>query len=414
MKIAKSRNAWIVISSGIILLFIKLIVDVLYFHNKISQSFYITSNYLSIFTFILVLIGLILILNIFKKIHKSEERKVTRLNRFKTIFNSSSDMIFVLDLDNNFIDVNEEACKMLGYSKTELMTMQFSDIKSSKYLNIIHLNKEKIRKLGQYIFESEHVTKDGKTIPVEINSKLINFNNNQYILCIARNISERKEVEKQILTAIIETEEKERSRFAKDLHDGLGPLLSTIKLYVNELSSDDIEKKEKKDFIKYTNELIDEAVSNTRNISNNLTPQIIADYGLIKSIESFCIKINAIHKLEINFKNSNIPDKLEKSIELTIFRIVIELINNTIKHANAKNIHLWLDYSNHKLILNYKDDGIGFDVNAALQKGSSGIGLVNIVNRVKSLKGTCDFSNKPNQGSSIKIKIDIENSTAQN
>jgi len=414
IKIAKSRNSWIVISVGFLLLLLKLLIDLLYFNKELSTEIYQASNFIAILVILCILTGLILIRNSFKNIHTSEARKVNRLNRYKNIFNSSSDMIFVLDSDNNFIDVNEEACRMLGYNKTELMTMRFSDIKSSKYLNIIHLNKDKIKEAGQYIFESEHVTKEGKIVPVEINAKIIDINKQQYILCIARNISERKEIEKQVLSAIIETEEKERSRFAKDLHDGLGPLLSTIKLYVNELSSDDIEKKEKEDFIKYTNELIDEAVSNTRNISNDLTPQIIDDYGLIKSIDSFCNKINAIHKLEIHFKHANIPEQLDKPIELSIFRIIIELINNTIKHANAQTIKLWLEYSNQKLILNFKDDGIGFDANEAIKKGSSGIGLVNIVNRVNSLKGSCDFLNKQGQGASIKIKIDIENTAAAN
>jgi signal transduction histidine kinase len=150
---------------------------------------------------------------------------------------------------------------------------------------------------------------------------------------------ERKISERRVLNAIIRTEERERKRFAKDMHDGIGPLLSTIKLYMNELISEDVEKKEKEESMDYINKLIDDALSGIRTISNNLTPRVIDEYGLVSAINEFCNSINKTHKLAIDFKS---PDKLNLSnhIEINLFRIINELINNTLRHADASKAHI--------------------------------------------------------------------------
>ncbi len=150
-----------------------------------------------------------------------------------------------------------------------------------------------------HIFETELLSSAGKLIPVEMSCRLIAIDDKPCITCVARNISERKELEKRVLIATIETEENERSRFAREIHDGLGPLLSTIKLYVNELETSDKEEREAN--TQYINQLIDEAVSSARNIANNITPKIITDYGLLRSLEEFCAGINATKLLHIRF-----------------------------------------------------------------------------------------------------------------
>ncbi len=132
--------------------------------------------------------------------------------RFQTIFDNSNDQIFVADFEDKFVEVNKTACETLAYSREEMFKMHFADIKSKKYLPTLNKNTEKIKKEGHYIFESEHITKEGKIIPVEISSRVVDFNDNKYILNIARDITERKEVERKILSTVIQTEERERER----------------------------------------------------------------------------------------------------------------------------------------------------------------------------------------------------------
>jgi len=322
-----------------------------------------------------------------------------------SFFNESKILCFIIDKNGNVASFNNIAKQIFSITETQKVKLE--------NINTIVNNKQFIKNLletfekGQKVFEFEINSNKKQIIPYEIYAKRITIDNNTYIACSAHTIINKNEVENKILSAVIETEEKERSRFAKDLHDGLGPLLSTIKLYVHELNSDDNTKNEKEEYINYIIELLDEAVTNTREISNNLTPQIISTYGLVKSIDSFKNKINATHKLEVSFTHKNIPNKLEKTIKLTLFRIITELINNSIKHASANNIFIDLFSENNILHLNYKDDGVGFNLNEALKKGSSGIGLINIINRIKSMSGNFYFNEQVKIGVDMQFSIEI-------
>jgi PAS domain S-box-containing protein len=327
--------------------------------------------------------------------------------RFKTLFDNTLDEIFVTDSEENIIEVNIAACKTLGYTREELLSLKMVEIKTPKFAPSVNYNRKMIYKEGKYTFETEHVTKSGEVIQVEMKSRLIEYGNEKLILSISRNMSERKALERKILSVVIQTEERERERFSKDMHDGLGPLLSTIKLYVNELVNEEVEKDEKQKMVQYTNELIDEAVTSTRNISNNLMPRDIHEFGLEKAVESFCNKVNTTQKINIIFNVSNIDRSLDKNVELILFRVISELINNTLKYAKAKNIVIRLDKEENKIHLHFSDDGIGFDVENIMNNKNTGMGLKNIISRIRSVNGNCNFVSNKNQGFKIDIEIDV-------
>ncbi len=328
-------------------------------------------------------------------------------DRFHKLFNSTGDDIFVTDINENIVEVNQASCNTLGYNRDELLKMKMIDLKTSKYAPLVSENRKIIFNQGLFTFESENVAKDGKIIPVEITSRLVEYNNEKLILSVARNIGNRKEIEREILSTVIRTEERERERFAKDMHDSVGPLLSTIKLYVNELRSSTLEEEERKDFVKITNEILDESITLIRTISNNLMPRVIHKYGLIKALESFCEKVNKTNKISINLSNSNFSDRLDQNLELILFRVITELITNTLKHANAKNIHVDLEKSSNKIIMNFKDDGIGFDIDKIMSSEHLGMGLKNIISRIKSINGDYNFISFPDNGFQIKVNIDL-------
>ncbi len=217
---------------------------------------------------------------------------------------------------------------------------------------------------------------------------------------------ERKRSERKVLSAIIRTEERERKRFAEDMHDGLGPLLSTIKLYVNELTSDDISSKEKNESINYINQLIDDAVNDIRTISNNLTPRVIHKYGLVTAIEDFCNNISRTQKLTIEFKKPSKKIELGKHMEINLYRIINELINNTLKHSEAGLVILSIALRKQKLLLNYMDNGIGFNYNRHLK--IKGEGLNNIITRVNSLDGKININSEEGKGFNASIEIPMK------
>jgi len=216
-----------------------------------------------------------------------------------------------------------------------------------------------------------------------------------------------KSVDRERLAAVIEAEEKERERLSKELHDGLGPLLSTIKLYVNEMiSSQDNKNPENDEINKYALELIDEALNTTRAISNNLMPRVMTDYGLIKGIDTFCKRVNLTNSVKISFYPANYT-KQDLTLELILYRVINELINNTIKHANATNIHISLGIDNDTVHLIYKDNGIGFNYDRMLNDAKSGIGLKNILSRLRSVNGIIEVNSNTGKGTEVNIQIKL-------
>ena len=324
---------------------------------------------------------------------------------FETIFQNSSDEIFVSDFQGNILEINNQASLLLEYSREELLQMNILDLKPLKQAELFLKNRKIIMKEGGHLFDSEYITKSGETIPVETNSRVLEFNGETVILSISRNLAKRKEMERKVLSAVIQTEEKERERFSKDMHDGIGPLLSTVKLYVNELGSPEIGNEEKKEFVEQVNKMLDDAVSSIREISNNLMPRVIHEYGLVKALEAFCQKVNQTGKIFVDFSATGIDSTLDKNVQLILFRVISELLTNTIKHAKAEHANIQLQKSDDNISLVFSDDGIGFDSKTVMEKKTTGIGLKSIVSRIKSINGHCEITS--NEGDGFKIVIDI-------
>jgi PAS domain S-box-containing protein len=324
--------------------------------------------------------------------------------KFRFLFDNSSDMIFLTNLRSDFIEVNKAACEHLGYSKAELLKMNFRDIKTPKYRDLVAKNAQIISERGKYTYETEHITKDEVIVPVEMSSRIVKYQDTQMIISVGRNISERLDFEKKLLSTIIATEEKERKRFSADLHDELGPILSTIKLYSDLLNKDEFSKTSREEVVKNINELTDMAISTTKQISRNITPSILHDFGLATAVQDFCRYINDTKSIHIRVKTDEYSIDERSIIETVLYQAVKELINNTIKHSSAKNITIELNNTQDLIILYYKDDGKGFDIEEKL-KENTGLGLHNIINKIKTIKGSFDFFSKEKGGIVLVITI---------
>ena len=318
-------------------------------------------------------------------------------NIFNFLFDNSSDAIFLSDLHGNIIEVNKIACKAMEYEKEELTKMNFRDLKTPKYRQLVHSNINSIIRNEIYTYETEHVKKSGKVCPIEMKSRLTEYDGKQVIVSVARNISLRKDFEKKLLQTVIKTEEKERKRFAHDIHDGLSPILSTIKLYADLLKKDDFKQTSKEEILNDIDELAVLAISTAKEIANNITPGILHDFGLATAVTEFCKYINNTKTINITAKTNTYKNKNNKLIDSVLYQTIKELINNALKHSNANNVKLELKSKNNQIVLYYKDDGKGFDVNETLEIGN-GLGLNNIINKIKTIKGTCDFHSEKNKG----------------
>jgi len=234
-------------------------------------------------------------------------------------------------------------------------------------------------------------------------AKIIKLNESDAIISIARDTSERKQNQQRIINAIIQTEEKERERIARDLHDGISPVLSTVKLYSQSLNDcEDGETCER--IIKNIQDSVEEAISGLSEISNNISPHVLRNYGLIAALDTFTRKVKNATKIDIDYI-SDFRDKLNEKIEISLYRIITELVNNTIKYAGAKKISIRLMKEN-DLSVFYSDDGKGFNYPKIL-KDRAGMGLFNIQNRVHFLNGKIFIDSKLNKGVNIKIHIPL-------
>ncbi|MEO6613405.1 MAG: ATP-binding protein [Chitinophagaceae bacterium] len=195
--------------------------------------------------------------------------------------------------------------------------------------------------------------------------------------------------------------ENERKRIAADLHDDLGPLLSAVRMQLNCLNTDDSEDIR---VVEKSKVHIDTILHRVREISNDLMPLVLLRKGLVVALQEFIANLG-IKSPVIHFNSEPIAI-FSKEIEIHLYRVLQEIIHNTIKHAKAKDLQIDLVLQKKALELYTKDDGEGFDAEAMMKNGT-GLGLTNIVSRVDILRGEFTILSKPGLGVIYSIKIPI-------
>jgi signal transduction histidine kinase len=197
-------------------------------------------------------------------------------------------------------------------------------------------------------------------------------------------------------------QEMERRRLAKEIHDGVGPNMSTLKLQI-----DAIKKKAGDDLIikglQDINESISSIAADIRQISHDLMPSSLIDFGVVTALSNFSKKISDSSDIKVHFQSNFEDKKLSKEHELNIFRIVQELVNNALKYSQSNNIEISLRLEGSIANIQIQDDGIGMDVNA----NRSGIGLYNIRTRVESLHGEFDLESQKGAGVTAHINLPL-------
>ena len=196
-------------------------------------------------------------------------------------------------------------------------------------------------------------------------------------------------------------QDQERKRIAQDLHDGLGSLLSAAKLKLSALQTGDEHPRQMKDIL----HLLDDAATELRNISQNIMPAALSKLGLEASLQSIFDSISGGSDLAIHFTMHGFDKRLESETEISIYRIVLELVNNVVKHASANNVTVQLIRYPDQVNLTVEDDGQGFDQETVL----NGTGLNNIRSRIVYLKGTIDMDTSEQNGTTTIINIPYTN-----
>lgn len=213
-----------------------------------------------------------------------------------------------------------------------------------------------------------------------------------------------KEREVANLRAVISGEEQERQRIARELHDGLGSQLASIKMIVSSIQNDVPAVTEAASH-QQAEAMLDHACREVREISHNLMPGTLERYGLTQAIKDLCLTIGPSHDLVIDCIMPEEEVPLIPEIALSIYRITQELLRNIVKHAQAQEVIVQLDMDEDHLQLTVEDDGVGFDLESSVP--APGIGLKNMSSRVAFLRGEIDLYSRPGEGTSVYISIPL-------
>lgn len=206
------------------------------------------------------------------------------------------------------------------------------------------------------------------------------------------------------LRAILKGEERERKRLALELHDGLGQLLSTIKLNVSGCQHEVATRgASASGDLNNALGLIDEAVSELRNISHNLMPSALLQLGLVPALEELTAKINRANQLNVRFQTFGMEQRSDAALEIMLYRVVQETLNNVLKYAQAKNVSVQLLREGNELNVMVEDDGVGFDTSTL--KTATGIGWRNIQSRVEMMGGHIEVDSHPGHGTTVIIDL---------
>jgi len=202
----------------------------------------------------------------------------------------------------------------------------------------------------------------------------------------------------------IDAMEDERRRVSRDLHDEIGAALSMLRLQVGQLNFTKENPSENTDkLIIGSKQLIDNTIENVRRISNDMLPHGLDEFGLKYALGMLCDKIENASSLVINLETESL-ERLENRLELALYRILQELLNNTIKHAEATEIDILFLPENQLLTIIYRDNGKGFDIETLAKRG---LGLKNIESRVSMIHGKLTYIPTVEKGIEVKIRITL-------
>jgi signal transduction histidine kinase len=210
--------------------------------------------------------------------------------------------------------------------------------------------------------------------------------------------------QEELLHATILTQEKERNRIARDLHDEIGSKLNVIFLNICRLKKYEATTTKIKEITNEVETVIHTTINAIRFISHELLPPTLEEFGLIETIRELQHSYNKAGEVHLEFSTSTDVDKIENSlVELNLFRIIQELINNSIRHGKATEIDIHLATKNTAIKLNYQDNGTGFDSSKTTHK--KGLGMKNIESRLRIINATYTLSSSPKSGTNVIIHI---------
>jgi signal transduction histidine kinase len=268
---------------------------------------------------------------------------------------------------------------------------------------VVNYTKQVIRMLseseGQLKITNEKLADANRKL-VMTQKKLLKTNEEKYQLQLAEEIVRT--------AALLEGQEEERKRFARELHDGIGQMLTGLKLHVEKLRQVPFENDKQRQRVEQLRSLLQDTIQNTRQVAYNLMPSVLSDFGLEAALKLMVEQTVSSSGMSIECRGAGAMVRLTTVQEIGLYRIAQEALNNAVKHSEATDIKVIMQLNSSGIILIVMDDGKGFDrrkMNKRSDHSQIHHGLENIRTRVRLLNGTLEIASKVNKGTKIEVKL---------
>jgi len=335
--------------------------------------------------------------------------------RYRELFENAKDAIYVHDLQGTYLKANRAAEELSGYTRDEIVGHQYTEFIAPDHVNFVRKRFcAKLAQKGETSYEVDVIAKDGRRVPVEVSSRAI-YENGQIIGVqgMARDITERKLAQDtlQIFSRqLIEAQEDERRRIARELHDQIGQILTAVKMNLHTVQRFKLVS-EAGSYLKDNIEAVDEALRLVRDLSIELRPSILDDLGLATALGWYVDRYTKRTGLNVDIV-IELPDpneRFSRDLETACFRIAQEALTNVVRHATASNVTLHLTKTAKTLTLVVKDNGVGFDLKSLRRRSPrvATLGLVSMQERAHAAGGTLEIESTPSRGTRIRFIVPL-------
>ena len=338
--------------------------------------------------------------------------------RKRAIMQAALDGIITIDHEGRILELNSAAEKIFALSQAKLVGESVLEMIPSSFklwfqhglANSFAGGKGPIQ--GSRI-EMPALRSDGSQFSAEFTITPISLEGSPMFTLYIRDITQRKHAEAELRALpqrIIKAQEAERSRIAQELHDGINQMVASVKMRLRKVEGNlpDL-KPAAREILRRCDAILVKVLEENRRIAHNLRPTELDNLGLAAACSSFCSEVQLRSNLQFQCRLIPPTRRLPPAVELHIFRIVQEAINNIEKHAGAKSVSLQIRIQRGSVVLRIQDDGTGFDVKTPKRNGETrhGLGLTNMRERALSLGGTCELTSLPGHGTTIIARVPL-------
>jgi PAS domain S-box-containing protein len=336
--------------------------------------------------------------------------------RYRELFENARDAIYVHDLEGNYIRVNHAAETLSGYKRDEIVGHNFIEFVAAGDLSFGRKTfYAKLAEQGETSFEVDVIAKDGRRVPVDVRTRAIYENGVMIgVQGIARDITERKLAQdalQMFSRQLIEAQEEERRRIARELHDQIGQILTAVKMNLHTVQRFSLDA-EAGSYLKDNIEAVDEALRLVRDLSIDLRPPVLDDLGLVTALGWYVDRYTKRTGLNVDVV-IEMPDpnqRFSRDLETACFRIAQEALTNVVRHANASQVIVQLTRTAKTLALVVKDNGVGFDLKSLRKRAprAATLGLISMQERAHAAGGTIEINSAISEGTEVRFSVGLE------